>query len=136
MTAKKFINILYSFEAPGTAYKRLKRLTSFNDTTLHKWIQKALAFWMITILSLFDFQKTDCVKAPEALSQCLYRCIRYCWVWVKQFRINDIVSNHKFKKLLTSWMFTESFSFVGAWVMDGFYMNEFINLKQAWTYLH
>ena len=39
MTAKKFINLLYSFEAPGTTYKRLKRLTS----TLKKRIQKALA---------------------------------------------------------------------------------------------
>ena len=66
MTAKKFINLLYSFEAPGTAYKKLKRLTIFNNTTLNKRIQKALASWMVTILSLFDFQKIDCVKAPEA----------------------------------------------------------------------
>ena len=43
MTAKKFINLLYSFEAPGTAYKKLKRLTIFNNTTLNKRIQKALA---------------------------------------------------------------------------------------------
>ena len=52
--------------------------------------------------SLFDFQKIDCVKALEALSQCLYGCIRYCWLWVKQFSISDIASNNKFKKLFTS----------------------------------
>ena len=40
MTAK---SLLYSFEAPGTAYKRLKKLTSFNNTTLNKRIVKALA---------------------------------------------------------------------------------------------
>ena len=84
MTAKKFINLLYSFEAPGTAYKKLKRLTSFNNTTLNKRIQKALASWIVTILSLFDFQKIDCVKAPEALNQCLYEYIGYCWALVKQ----------------------------------------------------
>ena len=39
MTAKKSD----SFEAPGTAYKRLKKLTSFNSTTPNKRIQKALA---------------------------------------------------------------------------------------------
>ena len=43
MTAKKFINLFYSFEAPGTAYKGLKKLTSFNNTTLDKGIQKAPA---------------------------------------------------------------------------------------------
>ena len=32
MTAKKFINLLHSFEAPGTVYKRLKKLAS---TILH-----------------------------------------------------------------------------------------------------
>ena len=41
MTAKKFINLLYSFEGPGTAYKRLKKLTSFNNATLNKTIQIA-----------------------------------------------------------------------------------------------
>ena len=44
MTTKKFINLLYSFEAPGTAYKRLLKLTSFNNTTLKKRVQKARAF--------------------------------------------------------------------------------------------
>ena len=43
MTTKKFINLLYSFEAPGTAYKRLLKLTSFNNTALNKRIKKALA---------------------------------------------------------------------------------------------
>ena len=33
-------------------------------------------------------------------------------------------------------MFWESFWFVGACVIDGFDMNWFTNLKQAWTYLH
>ena len=40
-----------------------------------------------------------------------------------KFSINDIVSNHKFKKFLTSWMFKESFLFVGACVTDGFNVN-------------
>ena len=40
MTAKK---LLYSFQIPGNAYNRLKKLTSFNNTTLRKRIQKALA---------------------------------------------------------------------------------------------
>ena len=40
-----------------------------------------------------------------------------------QFSINDIASNHKFKKLLTSSMFRESFLFVGACVIDGFDVN-------------
>ena len=43
MTGKKFINLFYSYEEPGTAYKWLKKLTSFNNTTLNKRIQKALA---------------------------------------------------------------------------------------------
>ena len=43
MTAKKFINLLFSFEAPGSASRRLKKLTSLNNTTLNKRIQKALA---------------------------------------------------------------------------------------------
>ena len=43
MTAKKFMNLLYSFEAPSTAYKRLERLTNFNNTALKKRTQKALA---------------------------------------------------------------------------------------------
>ena len=72
MTAMKFINLLYSFELPGTAYKRLKILTSFNNTTLKKRIKKSLVSSMFRILSLFDFQKIDCSKAPKALSQCLY----------------------------------------------------------------
>ena len=38
-----FINLLYSFEVPGTTYKWFKKLTSFNNTTLKKGIQKALA---------------------------------------------------------------------------------------------
>ena len=38
MTAKKFI-----MQFQGTTYKRLKKLTSFNNTTLNKRIQKALA---------------------------------------------------------------------------------------------
>ena len=38
MIAKKFTNLLYSFEEPSTAYKRLKKLTSFNNTTLNKRI--------------------------------------------------------------------------------------------------
>ena len=38
MTAKNFIILFYSFEALGAAYKRLKKLTSFNDTTLNKRI--------------------------------------------------------------------------------------------------
>ena len=94
-------NLLYSFEAPGIAYKRLKKLTSVNNTTLYKRTVKALASWMFRILSPFDFQKIDCGKAPETLSHCLYGCIRYCWVGVKQFSINDIVNNHKFTKLVT-----------------------------------
>ena len=40
-----------------------------------------------------------------------------------QFSISDIASNRRFKKLLTSWMFRESFSFVGACAIDGFDMN-------------
>ena len=79
-----FMLWLQSFEAPATGYMRLKKLTSFNNTTLNKSIQKALDSWVLRILSLFDFQKIDCGKAPEALSQCLYGCIRYRWVWVKQ----------------------------------------------------
>ena len=122
-----FMNLLYSFEVPGTAYKWFKKLTSFNNTTLKKGIQKALASWMFRILSLFDFQKVDCSKAPETLSQCFYEYIRYCWVWVKQlknqFSIDDIASNHKFKKSLSSWILRESFSFVRAWVIDIFDMN-------------
>ena len=43
MTAKKFINLLYSFEAPAIVYKRLKKLTSFNNATLNKIIKKTLA---------------------------------------------------------------------------------------------
>ena len=43
MTAKKFNNLLYSFETPGTASRRLRKLTSLNNTTLNKRIQKALA---------------------------------------------------------------------------------------------
>ena len=81
MNGKKFINLLYSYEEPGTAYKRLKKLTSFNNTTLNKRIQKALASWSFRVLSLFDFQKIDCGKVPEVLSQCLqclYGCIKYC----------------------------------------------------------
>ena len=31
------------FEEPGIAYKRFKKLTIFNNTTLKKEIQKALA---------------------------------------------------------------------------------------------
>ena len=33
----------YSFEALGTAYKKLKILCSFNNTTVNKRIQKDLA---------------------------------------------------------------------------------------------
>ena len=62
MTAKKLTNLLYSLEAPGTVYKRLKKLTSFNNTTLNKRIQKALVSGMFRILCLFDFQKVDCAK--------------------------------------------------------------------------
>ena len=36
-------NLLYSFEAPCPAYKSLKKLTSFNNNTLNKMNQKALA---------------------------------------------------------------------------------------------
>ena len=129
-------NLLYSFEAPCTAYKSLKKVTSFNNTTPNERIVKALASWMFRILFPLDFQKVDCGKAPETLSQCLYGCIRYCWVGVKQFSISDIANNHKFTKLLTNWMFQESFSFLGTCIIDGFDMNWFINLKQAWTYLH
>ena len=89
----------------------------------NKRIKNVLGFWMVRILSPFGFQKIYCVKALEALSQCLYRCIRYCWVWVKQFSIRDIGNKHKFKKLLASWMFRESFSFVRACIIDGFDMN-------------
>ena len=39
MAAKK----RFSFESPGTAYKGLKKLFSFNNTTLNKRIQKALS---------------------------------------------------------------------------------------------
>ena len=129
-------NLLYSFEAPGSDYKRLKKLTSFNNTTLNKRIVKALASWMFRILSLFDFQKIDCGKALEILSQCLYCCIRYCWEGVKQFSINDIANNHKFTKFLTSWIFKKSFWLFGACIIDNFGTNWFTNLKQAWIYLH
>ena len=129
-------NLLYSFEAPGTDYKRLKKLTSFNNTTLNKRIVKALASWMFRILSLFDFRKIDCGKALEILSQCLYCCIRYYWVGVKQFSINDIANNHKFPKFLTSWIFKKSFWLFGACIIDNFGTNWFTNLKQAWIYLH
>ena len=40
------------------------------------------------------------------------------------------------KSSSASWMFRESFSFVGAGIVDGFDMNWFTSLKQAWTYLH
>ena len=43
MTPKKFNNLLYSFEAPASIYKRLEKLTSFNNTTLNKKVQKPLA---------------------------------------------------------------------------------------------
>ena len=72
MTAKKFINLLYSFEAPGTAYHRLNKLIIFNNTTLNKRIQKGQASWMFRILSLIDFQKVDCSKELEALSEYLF----------------------------------------------------------------
>ena len=126
MNAKKLTNLLYSFEAPGTVYKRLKKLTSFNNTILNKRTQKTLASWMFRILCLFDFQKVHCGKAPEALTQCLYGCIRYCLVWVKQ------LIWHQFW-LLTFWMFGESFSYFGACVIAGFDMNWLTNLKQTWT---
>ena len=78
MTTEKLTNLLYSFEPPGTVYKRLKKLTSSNNTILYKRIQRAQASSMFTILCLFDFQKVDCGEAPEALSQCLCGCVRYC----------------------------------------------------------
>ena len=43
MTAKKLTNLFYNFEAPGTVYKRLKKITSFNNTILNKRTQKTLA---------------------------------------------------------------------------------------------
>ena len=46
-------NSLYRFEAPGTAYERLQKLGSFNDTTFNKGTQKDLASRMLRILSLF-----------------------------------------------------------------------------------
>ena len=58
-------NLLYSFEAPCPAYKRLKKLTSFNNNTLNKINQKALASWIFRVLSLFNFQKMECDKAPD-----------------------------------------------------------------------
>ena len=121
-----YFSLIDSFDAPGIAYKRIKKLTSFNNTTLNnKRIQKALAYWMVRILFPFDFQKTDCAKVHEAISHCLYGCITCYWVWVKQFSISDIASNRKFrfKNLLTSWMFRESLSFVGACIIDSFDMN-------------
>ena len=84
MTAKQFISLLYSFEAPDTAYKKLKKLTSFNNTTLNKRVQKAPASWVFRIHCLFDFQKVDSGKVAEVFSQCLNGCVRYCWVLVKQ----------------------------------------------------
>ena len=78
---------------------------------------------MFRILSPFDFQKIDCANAFESLIQYLYGCIRYCCVWVKQFTISDIASSNKLKKILTSWMFRESFSFVGACIIGGFEIN-------------
>ena len=63
-----YCNLLYSFGAPGTAYRRSKKLTSFNNNTLSRRIQNDLASWMFRILSPFDFQKIDCGKAPEVLS--------------------------------------------------------------------
>ena len=79
MTARESSRI----EAQGTAYKRLKKLTRFNNTALNKRTQK-IAFWMSRVLSPVDFEKIDCGKAPETLSQCLYGYIGYCWVGVKQ----------------------------------------------------
>ena len=99
-----------------------------------KRIVKALSSWMFSIFPPFNFQIIACDKAPETLSQRLYGCIRYCWVGVKRFSISRIANNRKFTKLLTSWMFKESFSF--PFIIDGFDMNGFTNLKQAWTYLH
>ena len=107
-----YSSLLHSFEAPVTTYKRLKKLISFNNTTLNKRNVKALASWMFKILSPFDFQKVVFGKTPKILSQCLYGCIRYCWVGIKQFNIIDIANNQKFTKLLTTWMFKESFSFL------------------------
>ena len=45
-------------------------------------------------------------------------------------------NNHKFKQLSTSWMFRESFPFIGACIVDAFDINWFTNFQQAWNYLH
>ena len=58
-------NLLYIFDSSGAACKRLKKLTSFKNTTFNKTIQKALASWMFRILSPFDFQKGECAKCVE-----------------------------------------------------------------------
>ena len=58
-------NTLYSLEAPVTAYKRLKTMTGFNNTTVNKWTEKDLASWMFKIVSLFFFFQPDCRKARE-----------------------------------------------------------------------
>ena len=58
-------NTLYSLEAPVTAYKRLKTMTGFNNTTVNKWTEKDLASWMFKIVSLFAYLQPDCRKARE-----------------------------------------------------------------------
>ena len=58
-------NTLYSLEAPVTAYKRLKTITGFNNTTVNKWTEKDLASWMFKIVSLFAYLQPDCRKARE-----------------------------------------------------------------------
>ena len=78
------INLLHSFEASSTDYKRLKTLTSFNNTTLNNRIQTSLASWMIRVLSPFDFTKNWLWQSTWNISQCFYGCIRYYWVAVKQ----------------------------------------------------
>ena len=73
------INFLYIFEAPGTAYKSLQKLTSFNNATHNKIIKKSLVSYMFSIISPFEYQIVDCRKSSDTLSQCLYGCIGYCW---------------------------------------------------------
>ena len=139
-------NSSYSFETPGTVSKRLQKLTTFSNTTLNnKNIQKALASWIFKILSPFEYQKIDCSIAPKILTQCIYGCIRYCWIWLNtaecyclnnKFSINNIANYRKFKRLFTSGMFREYFLFVGACIIDCSDIIWNNNLRQAGTYSH
>ena len=79
---------------------------------------------MFRILSLFDFQILDCGKHPKHEDSAFMDVSGTAEYGLNNyFSINDIASNRKFKKLLTSWMFRQSFLFAGASVIDGFDVN-------------